>query len=396
MKNYGRTTLSEFLADRVVYRKLVPSDPALPGLDELRPHLELPPGTPRKIEPDYARVIVALLHQARRLDGIAAPLERIIYLGDTHMLDGTAFTNICQAGGWPGMAFIASENLKEPPALVEQGDFVLSNRWAALPDFESLYRRRGFSIDERTAVVIDLDKTVLGARGRNGGVIDNARVRAVEQTVAEALGASFDPPAFRRIYDHLNQPRYHPFTADNQDYLAYICLILVGGLFEPDQTIAEVDAGRLASFEQFIERVESHAAALDSRLRPIHAEILSNVQAGDPTPFKTFRHNEYRETITRFGCLPDDSPIEALLSGEILITQEVRRAALAWRSQGATLFGLSDKPDEAALPAEILRRSREGEVLRHSREDEAALPDPQMASAGSPALHRAITHSVGE
>jgi hypothetical protein len=156
------------------------------------------------------------------------------------------------------------------------------------------------------------------------------------------------------------------------------------------------------SFDQFIERVESHAAALDPRLRPIHAEILSNVLAGDPTPFKTFRRNEYRATITRLGCLPDDSPLEALLSGEILITQEVRRAALAWRSQGATLFGLSDKPDEAALPAEVLRRSREGEaalpaeVLRRSREGEAALPNSEMASAGSPALHRAITHSVGE
>jgi hypothetical protein len=50
----------------------------------------------------------------------------------------------------------------------------------------------------------------------------------------------------------------------------------------------------------------------------------------------------------------------------------VRAAALAWRSQGATLFGLSDKPDEAALPAE------------------------ELSSASYPALHQAITHSIGE
>jgi hypothetical protein len=386
MKNYGRTALSEFLGDRVVYRKLAPADPRLPGLDELRPSLGLPAaGTPRKIEPDYARVIVALLRAARHMDGIAAPIERLIYLGDTHMLDGTAFTNICQAGGWPGLAFIASEALKEPPAIVEQGAFVLSNRWAALPDFERLCSQRGLPIDEGTAVVIDLDKTAVGARGRNAQVIDNARIQAVEQTVAETLGSDFNQAAFRRIYDQLNQPRYHPFTADNQDYLAYICLVLVSGLFDPDETtltgskdrfpqdfVAEVDAGRLVSFEQFIDWVEATSAALDPRLRPIHADILANVRSGDPTPFKSFRSNEYRLTIGRFGCLPDDAPLEELLKGEILITQEVRAAALAWRLQGATLFGLSDKPDEAALPDQVL------------------------AAEGYPALHQAITHSVGE
>ena len=373
MKNYGRTTLSEFLGDRVVYRKLIPADPHLPGLDELRSVLGIPPGqTPRKIEPDYARVIVAMLRAARDLDAPETPIERLVYLGDTHMLDGTAFANICQAGGWPGIAFIASESLKEPPALTEQGDFLLANRWALLADFERVCLKKGFPFDERTAVVIDLDKTAVGARGRNGGVIDNARVQAVEQTVAELLGAAFDPQTFRRVYDHLNQPRYHPFTADNQDYLAYICLMLVSGLFDPQEMIVEVDAGRMVSFEQFINLIESRSTEIDPKLKSIHADILVNVQAGDPTPFKPFRANEYRNTIGRFGCLPDEAPLEALLSGEILITQEVRRAALIWRAQGVTLFGLSDKPDEAALPG------------------------PELAAAGYPALHRAVTHSVGE
>ena len=373
MKNYGRTALSEFLSDRVVYRKLVPADPQLPGLDDLRSRLGIPDGgTPRKIEPDYARVIVAMLQAARRLDAPGSPIERLIYLGDTHMLDGTAFSNICQAGDWPGIAFIASESIKEPPALVEQGTFMLANRWALLADFERKCLEKGFPFDERTAVVIDLDKTAVGARGRNGQVIDNARVQAVEQTVAELLGTAFDPQAFRWVYDHLNQPRYHPFTADNQDYLAYICLMLISGLFDAHAMIAEVDAGRMVSFEQFIALVESRSTNIDPRLKSIHAEILANVQAGDPTPFKPFRANEYHNTIGRFGCLPDDAPITELLSGEILITQEVRQAALKWRSQGSALFGLSDKPDEAALP------------------------DAKLAAAGYPALHQAITHSVGE
>jgi hypothetical protein len=372
MNVYRRTSLSEFLGDRVVYRKLAPADPQLPGLDELRMALGIPAGqTPRKIELDYARVIVAILYAARRLDA-AAPIQRLVYLGDTQMLDGIAFQNICQVGGWQGLAFIASEAMNEPPRLVEQGDMVLSNRWAALDEFERLCLTRGIPIDAGTAVVIDLDKTAIGARGRNGQVIDNARVQAVEQTVAELLGANFDPQGFRRIYDHLNQPLYHPFTADNQDYLAYICLILASGMLDVETLVADVNAGHMASFEQFIALVETRSGELDPLLQPIHAEILANVRLGDPTPFKSFRANEYRNTIGRFGCLPDNTQVDALLSGEIVITEEVRQAALAWRGREASLFGLSDKPDEAALPGE------------------------ELARTGYPALHRAITHAVGE
>jgi hypothetical protein len=42
------------------------------------------------------------------------------------------------------------------------------------------------------------------------------------------------------------------------------------------------------------------------------------------------------------------------LDETIVITEEVRRMALRWRQQGALLFGLSDKPDEASLPTTAL------------------------------------------
>jgi hypothetical protein len=61
-----------------------------------------------------------------------------------------------------------------------------------------------------------------------------------------------------------------------------------------------------------------------------------------------------------------------LLNQEILITEEVRQAALAWQRQGALLFGLSDKPDEAALPA------------------------AEQAALGYLPLHLAWTHAAGE
>jgi hypothetical protein len=375
MKSYDRTSVSEFLGDLVVYRNLMPIDQRLPSLGEVRERFGLPAGLiPRKSDPNYARVIVELLGAARALDRPGESIERLVYLGDTHLNDGTAFANICDAGDWPGLAFIAAEN--PSPATVEVveeggGSLYLANRWAALFDFDGFCRQQGFALDERTAVIVDLDKTALGARGRNDHVIDMARVEAVRRTVGDLLGGNFDPQSFQAVYERLNKTEFHPFTADNQDYLAYICLILGGGLYQLDSLVADVRAGRMNSFEQFINAVEARVEELPADLRLIHDQIYQLVRRGDPTPFKDFRYNEYQTTIGRMGQLSDDSPVEELLRDEIVITQEVREIALSWRKQGALLFGLSDKPDEASVPSEAL------------------------ASQGFRAIHRAETHAVG-
>ncbi len=377
MKNYGRTALCEFLGDRVVYRNLNPADPALPPLAETARRAGLPDGRiPRKSEADYARVIVSLLGRAQELRGEKRPLERVLFVGDTRLLDGTAFGNICTAGGWPGLAFIGSENAKPPAFEIASnetgGSLYLSNRWAALPEFSAYAADRGLPVDEATAAILDIDKTCLGARGRNGQVIDGARVQAVYNTVSALLGSAFDEKSFRSAYDLLNQPEFHPFTGDNQDYLAYVCLILGSGLYRLEAVVADIREKRLASFEQFIGLVQARAGELPAGLGAIHAEIFANVRAGDPTPFKPFRRNEYLVTIGRFGQLADDAPMEKLLAEEILVTQEVRALALDWQAKGALFFGLSDKPDEASLPT------------------------PELAAKGYLPLHQARTHAVGE
>ncbi|MBC7251212.1 MAG: hypothetical protein H5T62_13105 [Anaerolineae bacterium] len=375
MKIYDRTSVYEFLGDLVVYRNLVPADPRLPPLAEIRPQIGLPQGLiPRKSAPEYAQVIVHLLRQARALDAPSTPLERLIYLGDTRLNDGTAFTNICRAGDWPGLAFIGTEKPEPAQAEIvrqEVGTLYLANRWAALADFERFCREQGCPPDERTAVIVDLDKTALGARGRNDHVIDRARVEAVRRTVGGLLGDDFDPQSFQVAYNRLNQPEFHPFTADNQDYLAYICLILGSGLYSLEPLVEEVRAGRMRSFAQFIAEVESRADELPTHLRHIHSSVYALAQQGDPTPFKAFRYNEYQTTVGRMGYLEDSTPVERLLREEIVITQEVREIALHWREQGALLFGLSDKPDEASVPTE------------------------DLASQGYEAIHRTETHAVG-
>jgi hypothetical protein len=324
-----------------------------------------------------------LLRAARAvgMPGPASPIERLIYVGDTRMNDGTAFANIARAGGWPGLAFIAAET-DEPPAvsIADQayGALYLANRWAAIshavsrPSFEQFCRQRDFPIDERTAIIVDLDKTALGARGRNDHVINRARVQAVRRTVGDLLGDDFDSDRFQTAYDELNGTEFHPFTADNQDYLAYICLILGSGLYQLQPLVEQVRSRRMASFTQFITEVEHRAVDLPAPLREIHDGVYARVQSGDPTPFKAFRYNEYQATVGRMGCLGDDASAEQLLASEIIITQEVREAALRWRRQGALLFGLSDKPDEASVPTRAL------------------------AAQGYRSIHRVETHAVGE
>jgi hypothetical protein len=210
-------------------------------------------------------------------------------------------------------------------------------------------------MDERTAVILDLDKTTLGARGRNDQVINAARVEAVRRTVDELLGGDFDAHTFERAYTTLNQTTYHPFTTDNQDYLAAICLIVGSGLMTLESLTADIESGKLQDFEDFLETVESRVGALPPHLQTLHHRIYERVKSGDPTPFKAFRYNEYRTTIERFGNVNDTVAPADRVDREIVITQAVRDIANRWKAKGALLFGLSDKPDEASIPTDALR-----------------------------------------
>ena len=371
--SYGMTSLHEVLGDFVVYRNLIPADDRLPSVVEIRGQLGLEGNAlPRKAEPEYGRVVAEMLRRARALDLPRTPIRRLIYIGDTRLNDGTAFSNLCAAGEWPGRAFIGRDEMDRPPRMETEGRLYLANRWSTLPDFVRLVEDEGFAIDEGTAVVIDVDKTAIGARGRNDPVINEARVEGVKRTVAGLLGPRFDKGAFRAAYDELNQSAYHPFTADNQDYLAYICLMLGTGLLELDVLVHDVRAGSMGHFTDFIAWVESRRAELArTGLAPVHDDVWRCVQAGDPTPFKAFRYNEYLTTVARFGSLPG-APVEDLLAQRIVITQEVRETAAGLRERGALIFGVSDKPDEASLPSQA------------------------QADAGMQPLHHLVTPAVGE
>ena len=355
MRIFGRSAVSDFLGDNIVYRNLVPVDPRIPGLPNLWEQINLPSSrVPRKTTLDYARVVASILEHIAEHGNQKRKIKRVIFIGDTHLNDGTAFQNICRAGGWGGMAFIAAEKEEAYRLDVEEGRpgiIVISNRWSALDEFGEICIQRDFRINDQTVVLLDLDKTILGARGRNDAVIDRARVEAANQTIRGFLGEKFDQSAYSTAYQRLNQPEFHPFTADNQDYLVYICMILQSELTSLEVLIEDVQEKRIGTFDQFLRFTESNRTKLPAQIRRVHDEVIGLVDEGDPTPFKDFRRQEFKQTVSRMGHLPENTPISQLLEEEITLTQEVRGAAITWQNQGALLFGLSDKPDEASIPS---------------------------------------------
>lgn len=375
MKNYGRTSIHEILGDLIVFRNLQPVDPRLPALSLVRRQLGLEEhAIPRKSQSEYAQVIVHLLKRARAFAAPGASIGWLVYVGDSRLSDGTSFANILRAGNWTGLAFICSENESTAQIRIEEhatGTLYLANRWSALADFDRYCGERGVPLGEQTAVILDLDKTALGARGRNDHIIDQVRLEAALLTVGDSLGENADVESFKIAYNRINQVEFHPFTTDNQDYLVYICLIVSSGQFALEQLVDRVRGGHISTFEQFLVEVDRRVDDLPPALRATHRHVYDFVQQGDPTPLKTFRRNEYKTTIGRMGTMGDHLPARDLLNGEILITQEVRIMALEWQKRGALLFGLSDKPDEASIPTE------------------------DLAARGCQPIHRVETHAVG-
>jgi hypothetical protein len=368
-------SISDFLEDYVIYRNLVPMDPRLPSFEDLSSITNFSDKRiPRKLESSYAQVMVEILRQARSLELPGVPLRRLLYIGDTRMNDGKAFANLCAAGGWRGLAFITSEREEAERVEVEKQDgqtLYLANRWSALRNLDGILKQHEFGMDEETVVVIDLDKTAIGARGRNDHVINNARVEAVRQTLVNLVGGEFSLSDFQKAYDLLNQPEFHPFTQDNQDYLAYVCMILSSDLWDLPGLVDELQQEQISSFAHFLDLVEGQKETLSEPLQVIHNDILARTQEGDPTPFKDFRRTEYLATVERMVVLDDGALVEDMLREQIVITAEVKQAADLWASKGALLFGLSDKPDEASVPS------------------------TEQAAQGYQPIHRTMAHVVG-
>jgi len=235
--------------------------------------------------------------------------------------------------------------------LIGSETLTVSNRWADIAGFAADGYAEGFGCDEDTIVVVDIDKTLLGARGRNDRVIDKARQQAAYEVARDVIGAALvDELAFRRIYDTVDSPAFHCLTGDNQDAVAYASLLVACGLIQLDELTVHVANGQIDGFRAFVRDVEKKRPQLARGVARLQESVREQVEAGNPTPFVDFRRAEYRCTTGLMGYLPDDASRETMLDEEIAITEEVWMAVEAWKAQGCIVFGLSDKPDEACFP----------------------------------------------
>ncbi len=366
-------TLSELTADFVVYRNLQPYDPRVPGLKEAWREIGLPgPQLVRKRESAYARVATWFLRRFHALRQPDVEPDELLFIGDTLGNDGGAFLRLREASHWNGAAFIGKDALDQPAQAQWQDDIFVANRWHALADWLAELLRRGLNLDHRTIVVVDIDKTALGGRGRNHWPVDESRLIALKKTVLAALGSAVDLEPFERAYRELNTSRYHDLTGDNQDYLAYISVMVGAGIIALERVRAEHDAGRLNAFERFLAAVHEHRDHLPPALAHMHEAVSDAYQAHDPTPFKDFRRNEYLAAVALMGCLPDDASDEQRAREEICLTREVWDACQWLMKRGAVITALSDKPDEACAP------------------------DPDLAEQGYRPIHHTPTHLLGE
>ena len=357
LQNFGRATLADYFDDWVIYRSLEPLDKRLPGFKTASYRMGINDDhIPRKQEPEYAKAAVWFLEEAHQIVGSTKPLKELLFIGDTLFNDGQAFNNMIAVSHWQGACFIGADRNEQPPAVSidEALNLYNANRWNELGNWLAWCRTRGLQLNEQTAVVVDIDKTALGAKGRNDHVIDRARLEVIFRTMAAVLGEErFDRPRFIEHYNELNRGRYHFLTADNQDYLAYICLVLNTGLISFEELIDEIQHDSLKNFDQFIRWVDSRLKINETdseTLLEVHSAVLGSVRTGDPTPFKRFRRQEFSCTVECMGNMPDSASVAEILDNEITLTEEVCQVSQWLKGRGCFLLCLSDKPDEASRP----------------------------------------------
>ncbi len=393
VENFGLSSLDELIGDLVVYRKLEPITRQISGLKSARYQLGLPNDiVPRKQDKSYAQVALWILEQAQQRRDAA--VDELLFIGDTLSGDGHTFQvmrslravgdssfddeekiDVADGAIMPSACFIGNEKANEPEqyAANDATGMFEANRWSQLVDWIRWAQQNGLRLDENTAVVLDLDKTAIGARGRNNRAIDVARLKGLYRTVGSLLGDKFNTKLFTQHYEHLNRARYHHLTGDNQDYLAYICLVLNNDGLDCADLLERIEGGAVQTFEQFVRYAEVCIAGggrVSEAMRQAHEAVNTAVSQGDPTPFKQFRREEFLATLEHMNNLDDDVPAEERFHREICITQEVREAVLWLKERGCLIISFSDKPDESSLPHRTRHR-------------------------GKQPIHKAKTHAIG-
>jgi hypothetical protein len=335
MDDVQSMTIADLTGDAVLYRDLQPYDADLPGLTQLREPLGLPPGLlPRKRDAAYARVMGALLAHMRER-AAAPPLRMLLVVGDTAN-DRMLAQHLRASSGLPVYACIGADALSKPPGLTYEGDTATATRWSLLDEWLARLETDGAQPWPQAALLLDIDKTLLGPRGRNDEAIDDARAAAALDAARSLPDFALNEATFEQYYATLCDSEYHGLTLDNQDYTVFAALLLTGEVLSLDELRAQRADGTPRSFGLLLDVVEGR---LPPALTETYAAVRAAHEAGDPSPFKAFRRAEFAATLARMG------------DGRLTLCREVVAAARTLRERGVLCLAASDKPAESALPA---------------------------------------------
>ena len=332
---YKRDKLNTIFEDYIVFRELNPLKKGLPSFSELKKQLKLD-FLPRKKDIEYAKVLTSLFKKI-------GDFEKVIYFGDTYLNDGSVIKNLTELDEYKVFGVITEE--REQDYIKFKGNVILNTKWRNLLPILEILERRGFLLDEKTIVVIDIDKTFIGARGRNNKAIDKARMDAIKSIIEDTLG-EIEEDRFDYIYSRLNRRNLHPFTGDNQDIVAIMSIIFYGDYYALGRFIREFYAGKWREPLEFFNAI---TISPNEKTYKLLEEVKENLSKRNPTAFPTFREREFSCTIKRIDFLPDESDVGKLLKEEILITREVYEVGLIAKKKGALVFGLSDKPELSSI-----------------------------------------------
>ncbi len=329
-KLYKRGRLSDFFESNIVFRELEPVNKNLPGFSALKGKLGLRV-LPRKKDKAYVKVLSEMFRAKGNF-------TKILYIGDTLMSDLSVINNFAESGMFKTMGIITREG--EADGFEENENYIFSGSWANLPDVLVHIENKVFNVDKNTVVIIDIDKTAIGARGRNEKAIDRARMDAIFMLAKKAFN-DVSMERFLSVYNVINKREFFFITEDNQDFVSILSILVYGGALNlADFHNAQNVLGLLAMAEMenpVLEYIET---------------VIKNVKVQNPTAFPQFRKAEFEKTIERMDFLPEKTPVETLLSEEIMITGEVYDTAIYLRSKGAFVFGVSDKPALSSIPQE--------------------------------------------
>lgn len=353
MKRWPRCSLQSVFGDQIVYRNLEPLDRRIPGLRKIWPQIGLSfYRIPRKAKDEaYVRVLLHFLDHMQALRG-GAPLERLLYLGNRQARDQATLRHFAASTSLPLVSFLCEEDQEQERSVVLREGHMLANRWRAILDLTAALYKGGFPLDGRTAAIVDMDKTIIAARGRNSDPLNRSRVEGVKLMVQEVLGERFAEARFQAVYGEINQPKYHFFTEDNQDYVTYISLMASALVYPIHDLVEDLAFGKLTHFAQFLEITgERLSRQPGSGLRRVYKEVLEHFLQGDPTVFKSFRTKQYESILARIDRLPDNVDEKTLLAEEIVITQEVLDFVCYLQARGVLSLLISDRPDESLIPS---------------------------------------------